>query len=253
LGTQAEAIRCDNAMNVTIDTGQATPFWPTPRLWLKSMIAAIYIPFLVNLLVISLIGGMFGNRLLGFLFFATLLGGPISVGLLLARSSYGLIAGIAALVLMSLVWYLGSLLIQDVYQTFAGDLQQTLGMRAILTLQDIFDFSLPLVLTAFSGVSIIELITGDVTNATGFRALAGGLLLGLILACLYSFFFSITYSHGPRANDLFLFAWSAHFALVWLSTFFFNELITRRVGWGGVLVGAGWIGLVFGVSYLVIT
>jgi hypothetical protein len=153
---------------------------------------------------------------------------------------------------MSLVWYAGSLLIQDIYQTFARVLQQTLPFSTVLALQDIFDFSLPLVLTAFSGVGIIELIAGNVRSRNGRVALVGGLLLGLILACLYSFLFSVTYAHGSRANDVFVFAWSAHFALVWLSTFFLDELITRRVGWGGVLAGVGWIGLVFGVSYLVI-
>lgn len=239
-------------MNMTMDTEQTTPFWPTPQLWLKSIIATIYTPFLLNLLFISLIGGMFGNRLLGFFFFVILIGGPISVGLLLARSSQGLIAGIAALVIMSIVPYLGGLLIEDVYQTFAGVLQQTLSFRTRLALQDIFDFSLPLVLTAFSGVGVIELITGNIRARSGGFALVGGLLLGLILACLYSFLFSVTYAHGPRANDVFTFAWSAHFALVWLSTFFLGELLTRRVGWGGALVGAGWIGIVFGLSYLVI-
>lgn len=239
-------------MTVTIIAGQATPFWPTARLWLKSLIAVIYIPFLVNLLVIALIGGMFGNRLLGFLFFVTWIGGPISVGLLLTRSSHGLVAGFVAAVLMSVVWYVGSLLIQDSYQAFAGVLQHALPMRTHLSLQDIFDFSLPLVLTAFSGVGIIELITGDVRSPNRIIALVGGFLLGLILACLYSFLFSVTYAHGSRANDVFVFSWSAHFALVWLSTFFFTELLTRRVGWGGALVGAALIGLVFGVSYLVI-
>ncbi len=227
-------------------------FWPTPRLWLKAIIAAFYIPFLVNLMFNALIGGMFGNRLLVFLFFVTWIGGPISVGLLLTRSSRGFVAGIVAGVLMSLVWYVGNLLIQDSYQSIAGVLQQILPTRTHLALQDIFDFSLPLVLTAFSGVSIIELITGDVRYRNGIIALVGGLLLGLILACLYSLLFSVTYAHGTRADDVFVFAWSAHFALVWLSTFFFAELLARSVGWGGAIVEATLIGIIFGVSFLVI-
>jgi hypothetical protein len=218
-------------------------------LWRKSIIAAIYIPFLVNLVIIALIGGIFGNKLLGFLFFATWVGGPISVGLLLTRSSRGLLAGIAAAVLMPLVWYVGSL---DSYQAFAGVLQRTFPLTTHLALQDIFDFSLPLILTAFSGVGIIELITGDVRSSNGIVALVGGLLLGLMLACLYSFLFLVRYAHSPRANDVFAFAWSAHFALVWLNTFFFAELLTRRVGWGGAIVDAALTGLIFGISCLVI-
>ena len=239
-------------MNITTDAEYKTPFWPTPRLWLKSILAAIYLPFLVNLLVISLIGSMFENRWFVLLFFITWIGGPISIGLLLTRSSSGVVAGIAATFIMSLVWYVGSLLIQDAYQSFAGVLQQTLPTRTHLALQDIFDFTLPLVLTAFSGIAIIELITRDLKGPNGIFALIAGLLSGLILAFLYSFVFSVTYAHGPRANDVFRFAWSAHFALVWLSTFVFGELINRRVGWGSVLAGVGWIGLIFGVSYLVI-
>jgi hypothetical protein len=136
---------------------------------------------------------------------------------------------------MFIVWYVVSRLIID-------------EVRLAQTLEE----ALSLTLVAGSGVSVVELVTRDIHERSGLIGLLTGIMAGFFLSLVYALIFMPVYARGPRVNDLFLIGWSAHFALVWLSAFFFPELFTRRVGWGGVLIWVGLIVMIFGASILLI-
>ncbi len=222
---------------MTNETPQSPPFWPSRRLWLKLLLAAIYVPFLFGLLLALFVIGLFSSSdaqyAYGVAFLAILVGGPILVSIFLSPSWRGVGAGLLAMLSVLLVLSVVGYLVEDA--------------------PDIIGEALGFTLIAGSGVSIIEVVTRDVRERRGLAGLGVGLVAGFLLSLAYAYVF---YPYSPRADIprvnewLFMIGWSAYFALVWLSTFFFPELFTRRVGWGGVVVWAGLVGLVFGVSFV---
>ena len=237
-------------MTSIVETEEATRFWFTHRLWLKLLIAALYVPILVNLFFVTLLSGMFGNTLMGLLCVLIFIGGPASIGYSLSPSWRGIVAGIVATVTMSLAWGRGGPLIESTYQSWLAAHHQSLGMGLQLTAQNFVD-DLMLTVTAFSGVAAIELVTQDLRSRVRLWTLGAGLVLGMLFSITYSLLFADVYAHGPRSNDVFAFAWSMIFALVWLSTFFVNEFFAHRVNWLGVFVWSGMTGLVYIISHFV--
>ncbi len=74
---------------MSVHQNSLPPLWPPRRLWLKILIGLIYVPLLFDLLIWVLIPAAFLKGLYSALFFLLLIGGPISIGLLLAPSRRG--------------------------------------------------------------------------------------------------------------------------------------------------------------------
>ena len=70
------------------------PFWPSSRLSLKFFIGLIYAPLLFVVLFWILFGALLVGGYNLVLFFLLLVGGPISIGLLLSPSRRGVGAGL---------------------------------------------------------------------------------------------------------------------------------------------------------------
>lgn len=227
---------------MTSDTSRASPFWPSRRLWLKLLLALICSPSFVVGELLLLAGAFTGGSAVNFLGFdeisgyliaflgiAVMVGGPVLISLSLSLSGRGAGAGLLAVVIMLVTWYFASV---------ANDASRYVND------------SLQLALTAGSAIAILELIMGGIRNRHGLAGLGLGLLVGLLLVLANSAVVGPFHYGGPRKNELWILSWSVPFALVWLSSLFFPELLSRRVGWGGVLVWAGLVGLVFGVSLI---
>lgn len=216
---------------MTNNVSPAPPFWPSRRLWVKFFLGFMYVPSLFYLLMMALVAGLFAydvrEVLLGVLFTTVLLGGPISVGLLLLPSWRGVGAGTLAAVGMVSTWIVVSRLAYYDVPYWLRD-------------------SLPVALTAGSGVAIIEVTTRDASRRGEVINLGTGMLIGVLLSIVYVSLVPL-YAHSARTNHLVI-DWSAYFALVWLSAFFFPEWFARRVSWGGLMVWTGLVALVFGVS-----
>ncbi|MBI5840499.1 MAG: hypothetical protein HZB19_10385 [Chloroflexi bacterium] len=214
------------------------PFWPSRRLWLKFFIGLIYVPLLFSLLIWVFITFSFSpmdmqGRYLT-LFFLLLIGGPVSVGLLLAPSWHGAGAGFLALISMLLAWNL------------AGHL----GLRNLP--QNVGEAIAYAVLSA-SGVSVLELIVRDITKRSELLGLGIGVVAGFLVSLLFVSIFSPYHPMIaiPSAySSMFgIVGWSIQVAINWISVFFFVDLSGRRVGWGGGIVWAALVGIIFAISF----
>lgn len=205
------------------------PFWPSRRLWLKFFIGFVYVPLLFALLIWVFVRGLFSPSseqvLYAIPFALILIGGPISIGLLLSPSWRGAGAGCLAMVSMLLAWNLiGYLGLQN--QFFGLDESH--------------------VFAVISGIGIIvfEFIVRDITKQSELIGLGIGIGAGFLISSLFVSLFS------PDFSSIFgIVYWSIQFALVWLSAFFFPEWLSRKVSWGGVVVWIVLVAAVFGLSF----
>lgn len=203
------------------------PFWPSRRLWLKFFIGLIYVPLLFDLLIWVLIPAAFFGGLYLVLFFLLLIGAPISVGLLLVPSRRGIGAGLVALVAIPVIWYFAS-----VVSDATRFIDETMQVGII----------------AASIVVLIELITRDVREQRELVGLGIGLVAGFLLILANDSLVGPFHYTGDDA--LMLFSLYVPNALVWLSALFFPEWVSRKVGWGGIIVWAGLVGLVLSASFV---
>ena len=202
-------------------------FWPSGRLWLKFFIGVIYVPLLFALLFWIFFQALFLRGLYLLLLFLLFVGGPISIGLLLSPDRRGVGAGLIAVITIPLIWYMSGFVSQ--YFNFI-EIDLLLGLAA-------------------GGVSILlEMITGDVRVRAEMVGLGIGFAMGLSLIFLNNFLFG---SFHYKGNDaLMLLSLGIPNALVWLSTLFFPEWASRKVGWGGLIVWIVLISIVFGISFM---
>jgi hypothetical protein len=108
-------------------------------------------------------------------------------------------------------------------------------------------FLLPLALVTSAQIVVLELTTRDVRSRPGIVGLGVGLVAGTLLTTVLA---GLVDPQGRRFFNTFSILWPAYSSLVWLSAALFVEVFTRRVGWGGVIVWAGLVGLLFGISIL---
>lgn len=210
------------------------PFWPSRRLWLKFFIGLIYVPLLFSLLIWVFVRGLFSpssdQALYIIPFVLILIGGPVSIGVLLLPSWRGIGVGILALVVMILTW------------NISGNL-----FYGVPYLNESFS-----ALTAISGILVFEFATEGVNQRGRLAGLGIGVLLGYLLSLLFANRFSpydAKINLPKRYDDVFfIVGWSISFALVWSSAFMFSEFSRRQVGWGGVLIWATTTVVIFGLS-----
>jgi hypothetical protein len=98
-------------------------------------------------------------------------------------------------------------------------------------------------------VVLLELITRDVREQRELVGLGVGLAAGFLLILANSSLVGTFHYTGD--NALMFFSLYVPNALVWLSALFFPEWFSRKVGWGGVMIWAGLVGLVLGASFAV--
>jgi hypothetical protein len=141
-------------------------------------------------------------------------GGPISIGLLLSPGWRGVIAGLVTVIASPAIWYL------------AGFADEASGFP---------DIDLLLGLAAATVVMLLEIITGDVRGQAEIVGLGIGFAVGLFLVLVEN---PLVGPFHYKGNDaLMLFSLYPPNALVWLTTLFFPELVSRKVGWGASLSG----------------
>ena len=161
------------------------------------------------------------------LLFLLFVGGPISIGLLLSPSRRGVGAGLVTVIAIPLIWYVAGFVSQ--YFNFM-EVDLLLGLSA-------------------GGIAILlEVITGDVRVRAEMVGLGIGLVVGLLPIFVNN---SLLGSFHYKGNDaLMLLSLGIPNALVWLSTLFFPEWVSRKVGWGGLIVWIVLISIVFGISFM---
>src|SRR6266545_4892230 len=194
-----------------------TPFWPSRRLWLKFFLGFVYVPFLFSLAPWMFILFSFSpadvRSLYLILFFLLLVGGPISIGLLLSPGWRGVGAGLVAVIAIPVIWYIAGI--------------ATEGFGSI-------GFTLQSCLVAATAVILLEIITGDVGGQAEMVGLGIGLAVGLFLVFVNNSLVDPFYYTGN--GGLLLFYLYLLTTLVWLNALFFPEWVSRKVGWGGVSV-----------------
>ncbi len=215
------------------------PFWPSRRLWLKFFIGLIYVPLLFSLLVFVFITGLFSpssNQIqYAILFLVLLISGPAFMGLLLLPSWRGVSAGFLAMVTTLLAW-------------------NWIGYLGFQNLPEALSESISFTLISASGISVLEFITRDINRRSEVVGWGAGIIAGFLLSFLFVSIFS---SYQPKIaipsgySSMFgLVGWSIQIAINWISIFFFVDLSGRRVGWGGGIVWAILVGIIFGISFV---
>ncbi len=205
-------------------------FWPSRRLWLKLILALFLAPsFPVGflLLLMEMFAGAVGwggsnLNSLGWLALNIMVIGPVAMGLELTRWLRGLSGGC-----LSVVMAFGCIIIP----TFFGG-----GLGAF------FEFGFVI---AGAQILILEMATGDVKGGRGLTGLGTGLVVGLLIATAFS---QVTNPEGSDLGIKVAFLWSIPASLVWISVIVVPELITKRVGWGGVLVWVAFVLLLFSIG-----
>ncbi len=196
---------------------------------MKFFIGLVYAPLLFVLLYRLFILGLFLRGLYLALFFLVFVGGPISIGLLLSPGWRGIRAGLVTVFAIPAIWYIAGIATQDVSS---------------------IDIDLQLGLVAAGVVILLEIITGDVRGRAEIVGLGIGIAVGLFLVFVNN---SLVGPFSYTGNDELL---SFHLyllnALVWLSTLFFPEWVSRKVGWGGFIVWIVIISMVFGLSFMLL-
>lgn len=205
-------------------------FWPSHRLWLKFLIGFIYMPFLFSLVFWTFILFSFSSTseqgLYLILFFLLLVGGPISIGLMLTPSRRGLGAGLITVVTTPVIWYFASVAYDNGYLTD----------------------NLQLGIVTASMVILLELVSGDVRQRRELIGLGIGLITGLLLVIANT---ALVGTYFDTGNDVLTFlSFFPPISLVWLSTLFFPEWLSHKVSLGGIIVWIGLILIVFGLSLL---
>jgi hypothetical protein len=218
-------------------TSPPPPFWPSRHLWLKFFIGSIYMPILLVLLMWVFFKGLFSPSseqvLYAIPFVLILIGGPVSVGLMLAPSWRGVGAGLLAIVMMIITW---NLIGQAGLQNLPPNIGESLGFTLI----------------SATGVIALEFIVRDIDKPSKLGELAIGILAGFLLSLLFVSIFS---PYSPRfdipseySTEFGIVGWAVQFSLVWLSAFFFPEWLSRKVGWGGVVVWTALVSATLGLS-----
>ena len=110
------------------------------------------------------------------------------------------------------------------------------------------DIDLQLGLVATGVAILLEIITGDVGGQAERIGLGIGLMVGLLLIFVHNFLLGTSSYIGD--DQLLSFPLYLPNALVWLSTFFFPEWVSGKVGEGGVIVWITLISLVFALSFV---
>ncbi len=210
-------------------------FWPSGRLWEKFLIGLFYVPGLFSILVWLFVLSAFsspGEQPRYFwLFLLTLIGGPVAAGCLLRWPWRAIGRGIALVVALPVIWY-------TLPDAGAG-----------LHLID----GVPEASIAAMGLALLlELTAGDADERKGRIGLAFGLAVAVILAFAYNRLAGPFHFAGAGSVLLTLLSWWAPTVLVSLSIFFFPEWLSRRVGWGGLLVWAVLIAAILTLSIIVL-
>ncbi len=210
-------------------------FWPSRRLWLKLILAFFLAPsFPLGFLLLLM--GMFAGAIgwggsnlnsLEWIALTIMIIGPVAMALGLTRWLRGLGSGC-----LSVLMAFGCIIIP----TFWGG-----GLGAF------FQFSF---IISGSQIGVLEIATGDVKSKRELAGLGLGLVPGLLLGTAFS---QLTHAESSNLGIKAALLWSIPSSLVWVSALVFPELLAKRVGWGGVVVWATLVALIFGLGLVLKT
>src|SRR5689334_898840 len=207
------------------------PLWPSRRLWLKFFIGFVYVPLLFSLAPWMLLLFAFSaadvRSLYLILFFLLLVGGPISIGLLLSSGRRGVSAGLVTVIAILIIWFIAGIAI-EVFGSIGLTLQSCLVVA--------------------TSVILLEIMTGDVRSQAEMVGLGIGLAVGLFLVFVNNSLVDPFYYSGEGGSLLFYLYLLT--ALIWLNALFFPEWVSRKVGWRGVIIWITLISMVFAISFM---